>query len=356
MCLLMKNKPGYALICKLIRPMVLMCLFALNARAQKNDTVYMINGDRITGEIKRYQNGLLVLKTDGISTINIEYDKIRTLYSRKQFDIVKKTGFSYFGTITKSAIDRNIGICITNDTVTEPIFDIVEITRIKNRFWNKFSGSVDLGLSYFKSTNTLQYFFNGTLNYRARKDLVSANMNIQISDQKVSDSAIKTNKNDVGLNYSHFFQGRWWGGIGTKWQENTELDLDYRLQAGIGAGYDFVHTNPVRFYAMGGFLVNREKPTDSISFSTNLEGLVSLKLTWIQFRHPEIDISSNFNAYPSLTVKDRYRLEYNLEIKFEIFKDFYLGLTFYDDYDSKPSGGGPALNDWSIIGSVGYSF
>jgi hypothetical protein len=331
-------------------------LFAGTVYAQKDDTVYLNNGDRITGEIKRYENGLLVLKTDGLSTINIEYDKIRTFFSRKNFEIVKKSGFSYFGTVTKSKSEGSVDICVNKDTVTEPIKDIVELTRIKNRFWNKFYGSVDLGLSYYKSTNTLQYYFDGELNYRARKDLVSTEVSLLFSEQALSDSVFIARKNDIGLNYSHFFQGRWWGGIGSKWQQNTELDLDYRLQLGLGAGYDIVHTNPIRFYVLAGLLVNREKPTDSVSFSTNFEGLLSMKFTWLQFRHPKIDISTNFDAFPSFTISNRYRLEYNLAVKYEIFKDFFIGLTFYDDYDSKPSGGGPALNDWSVIFSIGYSF
>jgi hypothetical protein len=335
---------------------IFLCLLGNHSAAQKNDTVYLLNGDRITGEIKRYEKGILILKTEGISTINIEYDKIRTFYSRKYFEIVKKTGFSYFGTILDSKSDRSIRIILSNDTITEPITDIVEVTPIKKRFWKKFYGSVDLGLSYYKSTNTLQYYFDGKLNYRGRKDLVATGVSLQFSDQKLPDSAILSRKNEAELNYSHFFQGRWWGGIGTKFQQNSELDLDYRFQLGLGAGYDIVRTNPVRFYIMGGLLVNREKPTDSVSFSTNYEGLLSMKFTWLQFRHPKIDISTNFDAYPSLSVSKRYRLEYNLAVKFEIFKDFFLGLSFYDDFDSKPSGGGPALNDWSVIMTIGYSF
>ncbi len=336
---------------------IILLFFILGrAYSQKNDTVYLINGDRITGELKKYENGLLVLKTDGISTINIEYDKIRTFYSGKYYEIVKKTGFSYFGSVTQSKSERSINICISNDTVTEPIADIVEITPIKHRFWNKFYGSFDLGLSYYKSTKTLQYYFNGDLNYRARKDLVSFGVSLMFSDQKVADSMIRTRKNDIDLQYSHFFQGRWWGGLGTKYQQNTELDLDYRLQFGIGTGYDIVRTNPVRFYGMGGLLLNRELPTDSVSFSTNFEGLLSMKFTWLQYRHPKINISTNIDFFPSLSVSGRYRFEYNFSAKYEIFRDFYLGLTYYDDFDSKPSGGGPSLNDWSVIFSVGYSF
>lgn len=340
----------------------LLCLFLIVVipvivSAQKNDTVYLLNGDRITGEIKNYQNGLLALKTDGISTINIEYDKIKTLHSTKYFEIVKKSGFSYYGSIRVSKIPRSIGICIANDTVVEAIDDIVEITTIKNRFWKKFYGSIDLGVSYYKSTQTLQYYFNSTINYRARKDLLSLGISLMLSNQKLTDTtSIITKKNDIGLDYSHFFQGRWWGGIGTKYQQNTELDLDYRVQLGVGAGYDIVHTNPIRFYTMAGVFVNTEKPTDSVKSSINYEGIVSVKFTWLQYRQPKINISTNLDLFPSLSVNGRYRFEYNLSAKYEIFRDFFLGLTFYDNYDNKPAGGGPELNDWSIVFTIGYSF
>jgi hypothetical protein len=331
-------------------------LMIVSVQAQKNDTVYLMNGDRISGEIKRYEDGLLILKTDGMSTLNIEYEKIRTFFSRKYYEIVKKTGFSYYGSVTFSKTERCIGVCIANDTVTEPITDIVEIIPIKNRFWKKFYGSIDVGVSYYKSTSTLQYYLNSEINYRARKDLFSLDISLMISDQKVSDTSLISKKNDIGLDYTHFFQGRWWGGLGAKYQQNTELELDSRIQLGLGAGYDIVHTNPIRLYIMGGGLVNREKPTDSVSTSTNFEGLMSVKFTWLQHRHPEINISTFFNALPSFSVAGRWRLEYDLVVKYEILKDLYISLTYYDNYDNKPSGGGPALNDWSVVFSIGYTF
>lgn len=324
--------------------------------AQKNDTVYLLNGDRISGEIKRYEDGLLVLKTDGMTTINIEYEKIKTFFSGKYYEIVKKTGFSYFGSIVESKTERSIGVVIANDTVTELITDIVEITPIKNRFWKKFYGSIDLGVSYYKSTKTLQYYLNSEINYRAKKDLISLDLSLMLSDQKISDTSLISKKNDVSLNYNHFFKGKWWGGLGGKYQQNTELELESRFQLGLGAGYDIVHTNPIRFYVMGGLLVNQEKPTDSVSATTNFEGLMSLKFTWLQHRHPKIDISTYFNAFPSFSVSGRWRLEYDLVTKYEILKDLYISLTYYDNYDSKPSGGGSALNDWSVIFSIGYTF
>ncbi len=328
----------------------------LPAQAQKNDTVYLVNGDRITGELKKYENGLLVLSTEGISTINIEYDKIRTIYSNKYYEIVSASGFSYYGSIQRSETPGYIGIGVLNDTISKPIREIVEIVQIEKRFWSRFYGSIDLGVSFLKSTNTFQYNFNTEINYRARKDLLTLGINLLSSIQKVSDSSLISQNNDVGLQYSHFFQGKWWGGVGGRWQENTELDLASRFQLMLAAGYDIVHTNPVRLYIMGGALVNREKPTDSVAASTNFEAVASTKISWLQHRHPKINISSNFNVYPSLSVSGRVRLEYNLSVKYELFSDFYINLSFYDDYDNKPAGGEAAVNDWSVIFSIGYKF
>jgi len=336
--------------------LIVFCLIQVSAYTQKNDTIYMLNGDRITGELKRYENGLLVLKTDGMSTLNIEYDKIGTVYSAKFYEIVTKTGFSYYGSIKRSAVPASIDIVISNDTVTKAINEIVEITPIKHRFWNKFDGSIDLGLSYYKATKTFQFYMNTDINYRAKKDLASFVMDFLYSEQKSTDTTIVAKKNDVSLGWSHFFPGKWLMGTRVKYQQNTELNLLYRIQLELGGGYDIVRTNPIRFYAMAGVFVNQEKPTDSVSSFTNFEGVMSLKFTWLQHRHPKINISTNFSAIPSFTVSNRWRLEYNLSVKYELFKDFFLGLTFYDDYDSKPSGGGPALNDWSVIVTIGYSF
>jgi hypothetical protein len=323
---------------------------------QKDDTVYLKNGDRITGELKNYEYGILLLSTEGMSQVNIEYDKINTIHSSKSFEIVNSTGFSYYGSIVRSKIPENIGIVILNDTLYEPVKNIVEIVQVRKRFLKRFYGSFDLGLNFYKSSNLFQYYLNGDLNYRSKKNLASLTLNTQFTDQKSSDSSDISRKNDAGLSLTHFFPGKWLGGFGFLAQQNTELDLEYRLQLWSGVGYDIVHKNPVRFYAMCGALVNQEKPYDSVNSSTNFEGVVSLSFVWHQYRHPKINISTNFDTYPSFSVSGRVRLEYDLSVKYEIVRDLYINLSIYDNYDSKPLGGGEALNDYGVVLSIGFTF
>lgn len=334
---------------------VLMSLSS-NVCSQKNDTVFLINGDRITGEFKKYDLGILSLKTDAMGTISLEYDKINTIYSSKYFEIITRDGFTYYGTFQRCAVMGTVAIALANDTLVKPITGIVKVTPIKNIFWKKFSGSVDLGLSYYKSTQIFQYNFSTTLNYRSRKNLISFSLSSLSTLQELQDSLDKSVKNDISLGVDRFFSAKWWGGIKGKVQQNTELNLDHRYQLGLGAGYDIVHTNPVRLYVLAGLLANQEQPFDTTTVSRNMEGLISAKFIWLQYRHPKINISTNIDFFPSITISDRYRLEYDLSAKYEILKDLYLNLTFYDNFDSKPTGGEGALNDWGVIFSVGYTF
>ena len=60
--------------------------------------------------------------------------------------------------------------------------------------------------------------------------------------------------------------------------------------------------------------------------------------------------------YPSLTVGGRYRTEFDLGLKREIVKDFTVGVTVYDSYDSKPPAGSSSTHDLGITLSVGWTF
>ena len=107
-------------------------LFPVPSLAQKTDTVYLQNGDRITGELKKFEDGLLFLKTDAMQTIEIEYDRIFTVYSSKLFEFRTTSGYRYFGTLLNSSDTGSIEIVIINDTVPKPLWDIVQITSMKN--------------------------------------------------------------------------------------------------------------------------------------------------------------------------------------------------------------------------------
>lgn len=327
-------------------------LLTVPSLAQKTDTVYLQNGDRITGELKKFEDGLLFLKTDAMQTIEIEYDRIFTVYSSKFFEFRTTSGYRYYGTLLNSPDTGSIQIVLINDTVPKPLWDIVQMTSMKNQFWQKIDGSVDIGLNYTKASDVLQFSFIASATYRAADYSTKLDLSSIISDQEGDIS--RNNDASIGINY--YFEGKWFAIAQAAGQQNTELDLDYRLMIGLGGGYDIVRTNSQRLYAIGGALANRERTIEESLQSTNMELLVGMHYKWFRYRHPKIDITSGFNLYPSMTTWGRVRLEFDLAAKVEVIKDVYVGLTIYDNFDNNPAASSASKNDWGLITSLGYSF
>ena len=55
--------------------------------AVKTDVVEMLNGNRITCEVRKLERGKLTVKTDGIGTISIEWDDVVHVASATNYEV-----------------------------------------------------------------------------------------------------------------------------------------------------------------------------------------------------------------------------------------------------------------------------
>jgi hypothetical protein len=330
----------------------LLC-FTLSVQAQKNDTIYLKNGDRITGELKIFEYGILTLTTDAMLKVYIEFDKINTIYSAKYFEMRTNSGVRHFGHLLKSNTPASLNIVTKTDTIPKPLWDIVQITPIKRSFFQKIDGTIDLGITYTKASDVFQYSLNLQATHRTVNYATRFNVSSILTDN--GDGGVSRN-NEVGVGLTRYLPNKWFARASTQGQQNTELDLDFRLQGGLGGGYDFVRTNAVRFYGMAGLVVNHEKTISSSVISDNIEALFAAQCKWFQYRHPKIDITTNLELYPSLTINGRVRFEYDISAKYEIVRDLFFNVQFYISSDSKPATGEISKSDWGVVTSIGYTF
>jgi len=332
--------------------LALICFSILSVQAQKNDTIYMRNGDRITGELKKFEYGLLSLSTDAMKTVSIQFDRINSIHSSKYFEIRLNSGQKYFGRLKKSKVMSTVDIISVTDTISKRLWDIVLIVPIKRSFFQKIDGSFDLGLTYTKASNVFQYSLSTKVTYRTTYYATQ----FKLESLQTDDGTQLSKNNTVGFTVSHFLPNKWQSNVSMQVQQNTQLDLDYRAQAGYAMGYDVSRTNSIRFNLMGGLLANQEKTIITATTSENLEALLSAQFKWFKYRSPKIDITSGLEVFPSVTNIGRVRLEYDLAAKYELIKDFFLNVQLYENYDSQPSKDAKPLNDWGIITSIGFTF
>ena len=69
------------------------------AHAQKTDSVWIRNGDRITGEVKSLSRALLKYSTNDLGTIYIEWDKVVRVSSPATFEVQLSSGQKYYGSL-----------------------------------------------------------------------------------------------------------------------------------------------------------------------------------------------------------------------------------------------------------------
>jgi hypothetical protein len=318
----------------------------------KTDTVYLYNGDRITGEIKRFEYGILVLKTDGLGTLKIEFDRIKTFYSKDQFTVQLSNGLRFFGSIDTSGTPGYVNLKVESFSIPEPISAIVEIFPVKRVFWKRLDGAIDLGYSYTKASTVSQLNFSTNVDYRVKKSFTQLSGDLIFTDQQDRD---RIRKQDYGFVFNRFFRKTVFASAFIGGQQNTELGTELRLYGGLGIGNDFVHNNLHVLNGALGALVSTEISQDDSTINS-VEGVMHWNYKIFRFNNPEIDVTSFFNVYPSLTSLGRVRLEFQVKAMIEIFNDFFFGLTFWDNYDSEPLDPTATKNDWGVNTSIGYSW
>lgn len=321
--------------------------------AQKIDTLVLKNGNIITGEIKRLELGMLSYKTDAAGTIDVKWEKIINIKSPRTFDIQTEDGGRYFGSLGMSDRENFVKINFINNFLELPLDKLVEIHPLKRTFWMRLDGSVDLGYSFTKASQVSQLNFGGNVTYYGEKWSSSISLNSIITTQPGKD---QTRKQDLNISLTKFLRNQWNITTVAGAEQNTELGLQLRTLLALGVKNDLIHNKRNYLTAIAGLTVNREWSANYENSKNNLESFIGLQFNKFKHVSPKVDISSNVYVYPSISDWGRVRFNAEIKSRIEIVSDLFVGITVYDNFDSRPATEGSAKNDWGVISSVGYTF
>lgn len=324
--------------------------------AQKTDVVVLDNGDRLTGEIKQLSAGQLDYSTDDVGRISIEWDKIARITSKNYFEVQTTVGRKYYGRLDPTAEDKHVVVGReTADTLD--LHDIVTIVPISAQFVNRLKAYLDLGFSLAKANKAITLNLSSEVSYRGPKMGAGVSFDSYAQGQT---GVTTTSRNTFQINAARLFANRWEAGGFVQLDQNDELGLDLRLSAG-GEGGRVYLTNASEFKAGAGLVVTRERfvVTDTAGSTTtpqdNLEGVLNLLYDAFRYDSPKLDFSSQLTVYPSISSPGRVRVAFTGRIKYEVFKDFFAGINFTDNYDSQPPEGAER-NDYVSSLTIGWSY
>jgi hypothetical protein len=321
--------------------------------AQKTDVVILNNGDKITGEVKYLKVGILTYKTDNMETIEIQWNKIKSITTKNFFEVELTDGRVYFGSIAPS--DEEGMMLVKGVTMDNNLFMkyIVRIARIRESFWDTIEGSIKLGFSFTKASQVGQISLGGNAKYRTKINVSELKLNSVIT---TTESEPTSSKNDLSFSYQHNLEYNWFGAGIASLQENSELGIKLRTSLGGGIGNNFIQSQNQWLYTLVGLSINREAKTDQTEAIFNIEGLINAQYQFFKYEHPRATFLTYVNVFPSFSDLGRFRFNYNAELSWEIIIDFYWDLTFYFEYDNKPQSESASQSDYRIDTSIKYIF
>jgi hypothetical protein len=318
------------------------------AEAQKTDSVWIRNGDRITGEVKSLSRALLKYSTDDLGTIYIEWDKVVRISSPATYEVQLSSGLKYFGTL--GAL-RDGMVVIGADTVA--LAGIVTITPIKGKLVSRIDGYLDVGFSYQKANKTVQLTSGAKVTYRGPRVETIFDITTFREDRE---DAEETARLSTSLTEQFLLANRWNAGFVVGYDRNEELDLAGRARLVGFGGRTLSRSNHVDLRASAGAVLTREKYFSVDSTTTGVEGFLGIWFAAFRYDHPKLDASVSSQAYPSFTVDGRVRLQSDLRVSYELVKDFMLTMTVFDSYDSKPQAAGVTKNDFGTTLAISWTF
>lgn len=326
--------------------------------AQKADTLLLNNGDRIIGEVKVLENGLLEYKTDNVGTIKVKWDRVVQITSRLYFEVATRDGLRYFGTLPH--VDSAGVLAVALDQIfVVPMGNVVGITRIKQtQFWDRIDGYLDLGFSYAKSNQTLQLTSGLDATYLLRDWSINLKGDLFIQKQKEADP---TRRWSIRPNVQRLLPKRWLVYALGQLQQNQELGLDLRALISPGGGRQLFRTNSHQAEAFLGLAALREWYVDTTEASgrrgtSSLEGSVTGNYRAFRYDRPELDLSANLQVFPSLSDLGRVRLEGDVRARYEVLKDFFITLALQNSFDSRPPNPDTPKSDFTTTLSLTWKF
>lgn len=325
------------------------CFNETRAASSKIDTVYFQHGDRLTGELISLNKGILKLKTNDVGTVSIEWQNIDSLCILNPLRVLKHNGGVLYGRLYPSGKNK-VGIVVDEEGRKNEIelLAIVELIQLKEKMISRLSGTLSAGFNYTKATEVSQLNFSGNIDYKGEKTIFSANYDIVLTN----DGSKTTQRQSSGASLDQLLPNNWSAQGQLLAETNSEFQLDIRTSALTTVSYNFIRSNSQLLRAGGGFSFNREFSGDLAQ--NNIEGLIGLNYSLFIVDSPKVTYNFDGYLYPGLNRFGRVRSEINTDLKWELFKDFYLKGSLFYSFDNEPLSGVDLHTDWGT--SIGFEF
>jgi sRNA-binding regulator protein Hfq len=313
------------------------------------DTVFLYNGDVITGKILSFEQGRLKIDAQGPSVVSIKWHKIVTIKGGSRvYKVEDRVGEIYIGNITasKDTGEMDVGVQPSHSI---NLADVVRIFPLEDDWYRGFKGNLGAGLNYAKSSDVLTANVEYSLYYIISKWRFINDFSYIATRTKDEPTSVRIQVNFQAL---YALPDKWVLSEISSFNRNDELGVRSRVSFNIGGGNNLVQTEKQRLLVLTGIVHNSERSVESNDAVSNFEWPVSLQHIIYSFASPDLTSSSEITSYVGITESGRYRIDASTDITWEFINNVSLQLSFYYNYDNKIVEGKASKRDYGTVLSL----
>jgi hypothetical protein len=321
---------------------------------QEKDSIYLYKGQILIGEVQDASLGTLTIDETDLKLQSIKLYKIKRLIISSLFKIQTVDKKIYYGTLKTEDKEGWVDIVTDNgDRIPIHITDIFTLTTLDQNFFKRVHGNVSAGLSFSKSSNIGQVNFSGTALYSTTLFAYE----LSASEIGSIDSSKFSRDNENAQFFVAYELSPVWFLAGVaQYQRNLQLSIARRYMGIFGAGNKLFIRDDWQLLVLSGISLSQEKSTEGSVSGLLIDLPLMFRFNYYKFHHPDIQISTTLTGYYSLSESNRFRSDGTTDFSWQLIRYFYLKISPYTNYDSKPPSSTGSKFDYGIVVSLSYRF
>jgi hypothetical protein len=231
----------------------LLCLtLSIAATPLLADTVWLKNGDRLSGTIKFYDGGKLLLETDYGGAIALDWSKIATLESDQELLVKENAIVGERAKALQPAESGKVTLANGDAPKTIELASIQQILKpkplVEDLLWK---GNIDAGLDYKRAERDTDDY-DVSLKTQARHGLWRHHGEAEYH-RELQDDVVTTDNWGVEYALDRFLTEQWFWQGRFEYKRDMVEDLQRQRTVGTGPGYQF-WDNELGAFSVAGLL------------------------------------------------------------------------------------------------------
>jgi hypothetical protein len=348
--------------------MRLSLLFVLSSvlfvSAAAADQVTLKNGDRLSGTIVSSDGKTLLLKTEFVGDVTIQWDAITAIDSSENLNLTTKDGKKLAGKVSTNdgtfvvagappnagSVPKDTIVAVRNDS-EQAAFDAQAEKMAHPKFYYFWSGVFDTGLALTRgNSSTASYTLDGdAVRETPRDKLTLFATYIYASDNTISPSRTTANSIRSGIRGDLNLSPRVFVFALANFETNQLQNLDLRQVYGGGFGYHLIKTDRTLFDVFGGADYDRDEfsaytitnptpppPLTAVPALTKNSAEIMVGEEFDSKLNKRGLLTERFTFFPNLSDTGQYRFQFDTSFATQIKNWLSWQITVSDHYISYP--------------------